>query len=674
MVYLKAFLFGFSFLVGEVLYFKLLDFTVGSYSFIPTITVAIFLLGAGLGSYFSTKISNYFVVAGAISLHNFILIFFNEKIRNILANIIASNPELAEFYSLVFSLIFLVPLSFGIGLFFPYLVEKAKKTSHVFLWEGLGGISGIISFELLLYPSWGLVSTGYFLSGLLLLLGAFSTGLENKDKLSTKIHGKLLAIGILTGGFQSVWLLLINYILGPFYFSKSLVVLIFIAGIFIGSFLVGTFSLSMLLYLVAIAIAITFVAINNYLYLLAGVDFNITMLFLVSLLGLATIFIGAILPQYLVENKNKNRKEVGGANFSLVVGNVIGLISVYICSQWYNEYQLLLFIAGGLLVINLRYWFIPNILIAIFCYHSFTQVNFEEIVKISSPNSKLTEVSKVFRSRGSFGAVYTYPGFTPWGMPIERRRLYQNGYSAIDIDQGHESFIGIIGAAYSKEYNKALVLGSGSGRSAGTISISFNEIDVVDVDPNTKALMEYLIEDNYYLISHPNFKFHQIDAIMAPEFLKDKKYDLIVLTVDPSFHSLAAKLYTKEYFAKLKNMLTDEGVFIFWMDNSFGEDNEDLLLSTARSVFENQKGYWIYETEKGRKTYYLIVNSKTEIRYDIPLNLYYQVRNNRELIDIDLLTDKGKSFDFEIKTEEINTWNKNKVNKLDSVRGYFEKK
>ena len=264
--------------------------------------------------------------------------------------------------------------------------------------------------------------------------------------------------------------------------------------------------------------------------------------------------------------------------------------------------------------------------------------------------------------------------FTAWGEPVKRRRLYQNGYSAIDIDQGSESFIGIIGTAYSRNYENALVLGSGSGRSAGAISLSFKSLDVVDVDPNAKALMEYLIKDNYYLISHPNFKFHEIDAIIAPEVLKNKKYDLIILTVDPSFHALAAKLYTKEYFKKLKKLLTPKGVFIFWMDNTFGEHNEDLLLATAKNVFKYQRGYSIYKSPKGRNTYYLIVNSNEEIVYDIPLDIYYQVRDDRELINRDLLSDKKSSFDFEIKTKEINTWNKNRINNLESMRGFFEEK
>ena len=154
-----------------------------------------------------------------------------------------------------------------------------------------------------------------------------------------------------------------------------------------------------------------------------------------------------------------------------------------------------------------------------------------------------------------------------------------------------------------------------------------------------------------------------MDAVLAPYLLK-KKYDLIVLTVDPGYHNLASKLYTNEYFSNIKKLLKKDGVFIFWLDYTLEKNNEDLIVNTAKNNFNNQKFYSIYDNQDGKSTYYLVVNSDSKIRYRIPIDVYFKLRNNQEFVRYDLLKDDKRLFEYKLEGNEINTWNKNKINKF----------
>lgn len=230
----------------------------------------------------------------------------------------------------------------------------------------------------------------------------------------------------------------------------------------------------------------------------------------------------------------------------------------------------------------------------------------------------ITDV-QLFRGPGELAGSYRAP----------TRRLYQNGYHPIDLDAGAESLIGAVGAAYTPGRNRALVLGAGSGRSAGTVASVFRSVDVIDVSPLTPRLLEAFTADNGALLRRPGVRLHTLDGIMAPSVLAPG-YDLIVLTVDPGFCARAAKLYTEEALMALDRLLAPGGVLIFWSDRDVGDEATQILINTAQRVWPEQKIFSAIGRAQDDPGYYFLVQSRQPLRYQ-PGLLYTQIPPDLEL-------------------------------------------
>jgi hypothetical protein len=230
---------------------------------------------------------------------------------------------------------------------------------------------------------------------------------------------------------------------------------------------------------------------------------------------------------------------------------------------------------------------------------------------------RVVTIERLFRGPSEVSAIYNVPSATHRGSVV--RRLYQNGYSPIALNRGAESVIAVVGASYTKKHDRALVLGAGSGRTAGTAAQMFGKTDVLDIGVTVPALLDALVKENMGVLARPNVRYKELDAIHAP-IAFEPGYDLIVLTVDPGYLPRSAKLYTLDFFRRIKTLLSEGGVFVFWTDASLDEEATQVLINTGRAAFSEQKvfseGRLVQEGGGTVVTYLFLVHSDLPLSYD----------------------------------------------------------
>ena len=606
------FLFGLYFLFSEVAYFKLLDFFGGSYFNYSIFCLVSIFFGYALGSYFSNISKNILAIFIIVINLSFYLLF--DKM-----------PEFfqlgGEITSYTFSFLILSSKGFLLGNIFPSLLKKYKN--NFFILESIGGVAGILLFELVFHSFFGI---HYSLILIAVLTVPFLLIKKEKNNNASKINGKMITLGAITGMSQALILVISIFVFSNFFFVEPLILLSSILGLGFGALVFKKgFSLQDYKLILALAIflfSFSLIKISNSygsmnLHLFVGVY-----LFLVFVLQTV---LGGLFPVYFSQEKNKEINILSGANFSLVLGNILGYLGILLFCSIFNEIQGLALTILFLAIIMKKDRVMSSIvfLLALIVFN----FNFVKIINFSYKKAEAISIEKDFREFGGYSAIYKAED----SQGIEQRRLFQFGYSAINLKERRESRIGEISYNYSKSKNKALVIGGGSGLSAGVIAQEFKKTDLVDIDPTSKKMLEYLKDYNLNVLNNVNF--YNQDAIL---FKSKDKYDLILLTADPVYHKAAEKLYTKEFFEKVKKMLATEGIFVFWMDSTVDEYNQEVILNTAKSVFKHQKGVFI-NNRSFFGNYAAYINSEKEI----------------------LINSQGNEFVLMKDQKEVNSWKKN---------------
>ncbi|WP_461831385.1 polyamine aminopropyltransferase [Aquifex sp.] len=145
--------------------------------------------------------------------------------------------------------------------------------------------------------------------------------------------------------------------------------------------------------------------------------------------------------------------------------------------------------------------------------------------------------------------------------------LYLDGhlqFSTLDERRYHESLVHIPASLISN-YRKALILGGGDGLALReAIKYPFKSVTLVDLDEELlkfskdNSLMRKINQNSFWdrrvkIISEDAFNF---------VFKTNEKFDLVIIDlIDPRTFS-SARVYSLEFYKKLKHILTERGVFI----------------------------------------------------------------------------------------------------------------
>ncbi len=602
---------------SEVVYLKALDFSVGSSPVVTPVVVATFIVGVGVGSLFSARVRRPWVaeVVLAVLSTAWLLAFpFLSSAMGSLVVSIAGALGISASSALLGAASVAVPAVL-LGVTLPAVIEIVGSVGRGYAYHALGAFLAIVAVEGWLYPTWGLRAAFAFLVAthvtVAVLLWLTSARALERVRVGRFVR-ELGVAGTATGLFQGAALLLASVLFRPFYYVGPGVIAVFLCGHALGAVAWYRLRLSFHGVLVASAVGMAatgmLVACVTLRPMPGGAPAALSGMFV--LMAPAAIPIGALLPAF-VHERSSSRTKTGGALLSLGAGNALGLVASVVLSAllpapWVAAVAGLVLVsvfarraplvaAGAVLVLALGAFF----------------TNDTRLVQRSEKRPGV-EVHEIFRGPGELTAIYSVPR-----REGSERRLYQTGYSPVGLQaepgMRMESSIGAFGVAYARRLRRALVLGAGSGRTAGFVATAFARTDVIDVGATVPPLLERLHELNYGVATNPRVTYHEMDAVLAPSLFEPRAFDLIVHTVHPGYVDRAAKLYTQEYLHRLADLLAPDGVLVAWSDRSISPAANAVLYSTFASVFAHRDLLSVHA--EGRASYFAIVLARAPLRY-----------------------------------------------------------
>lgn len=573
---------------SEIVWLRVVDHTVGHMPLAAPLIVACFIVAAGVGGALAPRIERPWLIALASALLDASLLVGLEPV---MAATSATLAVLAPVLGLdgaaaLLGAALAIPPALLVGAVLPVLMEAAGEGTRAYGAHALGAVVGVAIVEILVAPSLGLRGC---LVGLVLVHASCAIGLARRASAwspprPARLPWALIVIGAGTGAVQGGWLACASLLERPFALVAPVVVSTMLLGLYLGARAWTRWggALDRVLLLVGLGGALSLGALAAVVRgAVSGSPLRAAAELVVVVLPVA-VPIGAVLPAFLGAGGagSVDRARAGAALLAVSLGNALGLTAITAATTALAPAPWAVVAGLGVVVAGQRTrrgsgWaiLVGAVLLA--------AASDDRAFVARSAGVPVTdvEIDALWRSPGSVSAIFRAQG---------QRRLYQTGYQPIDLDARSESLIGAVGAAYAPRHGRALVLGAGSGRSAGAVASVFAQVDVVDLDPHTAELCRALADDNFHLLDQRAVTLHRFDALLAPWVLTPG-YDLIVQTVDPGYHALAAKLYTAEHLTRLRRLLAPDGVLILWSDATLSPRANQVLVNTARAVFPQQK-------------------------------------------------------------------------------------
>jgi len=215
------------------------------------------------------------------------------------------------------------------------------------------------------------------------------------------------------------------------------------------------------------------------------------------------------------------------------------------------------------------------------------------------------------------------------------RHLYSNGFLQGGIGEvvGDQVRVAMVPMLYVHEFNRAMVIGVGSGQTAGVVQLfPFQRIDLVDLSPRVVEAAQTLFSDlNRNVLGNPRVRVHIADGrhylLTHPE-----RFSLITLEASRLWFAGEGDLYTREFYQLCSARLAQDGVLQQWVP-LFDLSVQDtvILLRTVRTEFLYVAFYM--GTESG-----MIVASRSPLRIDYRrlLEIDDRPERRRALINIGL--------------------------------------
>ena len=154
-------------------------------------------------------------------------------------------------------------------------------------------------------------------------------------------------------------------------------------------------------------------------------------------------------------------------------------------------------------------------------------------------------------------------------------------------DAGTQVMLGLLGAIRHPQPRRALVIGLGTGSSAGWLGAvpSMERVDVVELEPLVIDVAKASQPVNHDALHNPKVQVTIGDA-RETLLTTRERYDIIASEPSNPFRAGIASLFTVEYYRAARDRLTDDGVFAQWVQG-YEIDARTLrtIYATLASVF-----------------------------------------------------------------------------------------
>ena len=194
--------------------------------------------------------------------------------------------------------------------------------------------------------------------------------------------------------------------------------------------------------------------------------------------------------------------------------------------------------------------------------------------------------------------------------------LFLNGKSEGSAvgDASTQIMSGMIGAILHPQPRNALVIGLGTGSTAGWLAAidELERVDVVELEAAVVEVADVFGPVNVNAVGHP--KVHTVVGDGREVVLTTRQsYDLIFSEPSNPYRAGVASLYTREFYEGVAPLLRDGGLFAQWVQMyEVDEQTIRTIYATLSSVFGHVE---TWQTQRGDL---LLLSSAGPVLYDIP--------------------------------------------------------
>ena len=558
----------------------------------------------------------------------------------------ASGLGQSFFYLAVAFVVLLIPTSF-MGATLPLLTKYVVHTNEqvgsrvgmLYATNTVGAIAGTLVAAFLLLPRFGLVGTVYFGVAVNFLVFVLAAALAHRFDDTRQPAGEaeaeaaapsarsaetavsarrlwVLPIMLLSGAntfiYEVLWTRLLGHVLGGSITAFATMLAGFLSGIAIGSAIASRFakrreSSTRWFVIVQCGVAVTSIMIYELLPLTIGdsVGLNGNIVLAISVLLPATIFIGATFPLAVrmlaideTDAPSSSAKVYSWNTVGAIVGATIAAFILIPALKYEGAIQFAVMLnaslaAAAVVVMAQRTrLLLGSVLAFILALAVFYRPVMPEEILRASP-------------------IYPQPGgdiqFYEVGRSATVLVIEENGFFNLRTNGLPEASTSLRGAPPSRhnqlilstlpvlarpDAEDMLVIGLGAGVTLEGVPDSVRAIDVIELEPQVLEANRFFGEDRALdPLQDPRFTVTINDARSALT-LTDKTYDVIVSQPSHPWTAGASHLYTREFMQLAREHLTDDGVFVQWMNTQFVD--EFLLRSlcaTLLDVFPHVRAY-----------------------------------------------------------------------------------
>jgi spermidine synthase len=146
-------------------------------------------------------------------------------------------------------------------------------------------------------------------------------------------------------------------------------------------------------------------------------------------------------------------------------------------------------------------------------------------------------------------------------------------------DAGTQMMLGVLGALLHPDPREGLVIGLGTGESAGWLASlpAIRRVDVVELEPAIQDVARQCGPLNHNVLDHSKVHLTLNDAREALQTTR-RTYDLIASEPSNPYRTGVSSLYTREFYLAARGRLKPGGVFIQWLQGY------EIDLPTIRTV------------------------------------------------------------------------------------------
>lgn len=146
-------------------------------------------------------------------------------------------------------------------------------------------------------------------------------------------------------------------------------------------------------------------------------------------------------------------------------------------------------------------------------------------------------------------------------------------------DASTQVMSGLLGAALHPDPRRAMVIGLGTGSTAGWLAKvpTIEQVDVVELEPDIAEVARQCVPVNQDVLANP-----KVDLLIGDgrEILltTEQSYDVIFSEPSNPYRAGIASLFTRDFYEAVSPRLTDEGIFIQWLQ---GYEVDGQIVRTA---------------------------------------------------------------------------------------------